>query len=111
MVLYTITKLHASTPRAIQANMNAPLQHQAVREPCLEVTSDLETVVYEEENHNEEIALRLRCTIISTICFLGVILPMLGMGQCDGWNEGSMEVQSCYVDNFLTRGMPIFVLL
>jgi hypothetical protein len=31
------------------------------------------------------------------------------MSNCSGWNEGSMLVQSCYIDNSLTRSLAELV--
>ena len=50
-----------------------------------------------------------RRTVTASICFYGVILPILAMWQCSGWNEGSMEVESCFIDTSVTRGFANFL--
>lgn len=35
--------------------------------------------------------------------FVFFALPFLGMLNCEGWNEGSMKVSSCYVDSEFLR--------
>lgn len=47
--------------------------------------------------------------IIASVISVFIILPILIMSNCSGWNEGSMLVQSCYIDNSLTRSLAELV--
>jgi len=38
------------------------------------------------------------------IFFIAFVLPLLGMANCNGWNEGTMTVKSCVIDGQLFRG-------
>lgn len=42
------------------------------------------------------------------IYFIGLILPILGVLNCSGWDEGSMQVQSCYIDSEFIRSYANF---
>jgi len=37
------------------------------------------------------------------IYFIAFVLPILGMMNCSGWNEGSMAVKSCVIDGNIFR--------
>jgi len=42
--------------------------------------------------------------IIRVIMYsLTILVPLLAMENCSGWNEGSMEVSTCYVDISIFR--------
>lgn len=56
------------------------------------------------QDRNDELMIRRHGrTITSLVCLFGVLIPLAGMMQCQGWNEGSMEVQSCLIDTSFTR--------
>ncbi len=42
------------------------------------------------------------------IYFIGFILPILGMMNCQGWNEGSGVVSDCIIDCILFRSYADF---
>ena len=42
------------------------------------------------------------------IYFVGIILPILAMYNCSGFNEGSMAVDHCVVDHILIRKYASF---
>jgi hypothetical protein len=53
---------------------------------------------YESELSRQEQPRRLaQMSWLLTVVFFGMILPILAMAQCSGFNEGSMEVRSCHV--------------
>jgi len=33
------------------------------------------------------------------VLFITVVLPILGMVNCNGWNEGSMKASACLIEN------------
>jgi hypothetical protein len=37
------------------------------------------------------------------VLFVGCVLPMIGMLNCSGWNEGSMHSTDCLIDTSWTR--------
>ena len=40
--------------------------------------------------------------------FIGLVMPILGMMNCKGFNEGSMTVKECFIDNSLLRSYADF---
>jgi len=42
------------------------------------------------------------------IYFVGLVLPVLAMLNCSGWDEGSMQVQSCVIDSDFIRAYANF---
>ena len=42
------------------------------------------------------------------VYFLGFVLPILSMLNCDGLNEGNMAVTSCVIDSDLIRSYASF---
>ncbi len=42
------------------------------------------------------------------IYFVAFVLPILGMMNCSGWDEGSMTVSSCIIDGIICRGYANF---
>jgi hypothetical protein len=42
------------------------------------------------------------------IYFIAFALPIIGMMNCSGWNEGSMAVKSCAVDSPFLRSYANF---
>ncbi len=42
------------------------------------------------------------------IYFFAFVLPILGMMNCSGWNEGSMVVESCIIDGTIFRAYADF---
>lgn len=45
----------------------------------------------------------IKIILILAIFFIAFILPILGMRNCSGWNEGSMAVTSCTIDGNIFR--------
>ena len=41
--------------------------------------------------------------ILFIILFIGLVLPILGLYNCSGFNSGNMSVQSCIIDNNFSR--------
>jgi hypothetical protein len=42
--------------------------------------------------------------IIRVIMYsLTILVPLLAMENCSGWNEGSMEVSTCFIDILIFR--------
>ena len=41
--------------------------------------------------------------VLIILLFIGLILPILGMYNCSGFNSGNMSVQSCIIDNTVLR--------
>jgi len=42
------------------------------------------------------------------ILFIGLVMPILGMLNCKGFNEGSMKVKECFFDNELFKSYASF---
>jgi len=40
--------------------------------------------------------------------FIGLVMPVLGMMNCKGFNEGSMTVRECFIDHSLLRSYADF---
>lgn len=52
--------------------------------------------------------MRKKVLIVITAFFIGIVLPILGMYNCSGFNTGTMSVQSCIIDNALLRSYANF---
>jgi hypothetical protein len=46
--------------------------------------------------------------ITLSIYFIAFALPILGMMNCSGWDEGSMTVESCMIDGAIFRAYADF---
>lgn len=42
------------------------------------------------------------------VYFVGLVLPLLAMLNCEGFNEGSMAVKSCVIDSELVKAYASF---
>jgi hypothetical protein len=42
------------------------------------------------------------------IYFIGFVMPILGILNCKGFNEGSMEVTHCFIDSNIIRSYANF---